>query len=480
MHWKKLAANVAVYAFGDFLVLAISGFLLVPLYTRHLSPADYGIFVVTRTNSDIFTYLLHFGMISAVARVYFIFSAQERHKQYLGSILLFHFCYATALFLALVPTRNWVWSQLSPTVPAVPYFWFAFGISFFSFVPSLYSILLRVQERARLFAAVQIASSVLMVVLVLVFLLGMKAGLRGLLWTLLLNGIVSWTVFLILLRRELRWGFEWEHVRTSLHFAVPSVIGYIAFFAINRFGIIFLQRQVSLTEIGLYGLAQTLASVMTLLSVAFGKSFQPMVYSSSQAALPDLLSRVCRVYFPFMLLSGAGVASFAPELLVIVAPRSYTSASPIFMLLVISNVVYSFMLISNTVILYRQHPNLSMTVSLLGAMVSVCGNFLLVPRFSIYGAVVSSLLTACAMTTVSTILAKWMVPFKIGSKLLLHGVLAMGMLGLSLVANAHLAMAPRVMLKLLALCLLAAIFFVPHRRKPNPALSAQQEPANRN
>jgi hypothetical protein len=48
MNWKKLAANVAIYATGDFLVVAVRGFLLVPLYTPRLSPADDGVFVVTK------------------------------------------------------------------------------------------------------------------------------------------------------------------------------------------------------------------------------------------------------------------------------------------------------------------------------------------------------------------------------------------------------------------------------------------------
>jgi hypothetical protein len=52
MNWKKLAANVAIYATGDFLVVAVRGFLLVPLYTPRLSPADYGVFVDTKATAS--------------------------------------------------------------------------------------------------------------------------------------------------------------------------------------------------------------------------------------------------------------------------------------------------------------------------------------------------------------------------------------------------------------------------------------------
>ncbi len=468
MNWKKLAASVAIYATGDFLVAAVGGFLLVPLYTRHLSPSDYGVFVVTRTTGDIFTYILQFGLISAVARVYFIFSAKQQQRQYIGSILIFHFCTASIFLVVLGVAGKFFWRQLSPAVPAMPYMWFAFGLAFLSFVPGLFSILLRVEERAKFFVAVQVASAVLLVLCVVLFLVVLKTGIAGLFGALILSGVITWAVLLGLLFRRVEWNFRWEHISASLKFGMPVVISYIAFFVMNRFGIIFLQRYVGLAEVGLFGLAQQLAMVISLVGVAFGKSFQPMIFSSGESAVTDLISRLGGIYFVSMLMCAAVFASFASELLMILAPRAYGRAYYVFVLLIIANAVYSTKLISESVLLYRHRPSLSMTVSLAGGVISILGNLWLVPKIGIYGAVLSTLLTSCVVTTISMTIALRLVRFRIGMQLFWNTMFTFGVIGSSVYMNGRVSLLPRVLLKLFLLSLLSVAFFVLRPKTPNP------------
>jgi O-antigen/teichoic acid export membrane protein len=478
MNWKKLAASVAIYAVGDFLVAAVGGFLLVPLYTRHLSPSDYGIFVVTRANSEIFSYIVQFGLISAVTRVYFIFSAKQQQRQYIGSILIFHFCTVASFLAVLGVAGGWLWRQLTPAVPAMPYMWFACGLAFLSFVPGLFSVLLRVEERAKFFVAVQVGSAALLVLCVLFFLVVLKAGIVGLFGALMLSGVLTWVVLLALLFRRIEWGFQWEHIRTSLKFGMPVVISYLAFFVMNRFGIIFLQRYVGLAEVGLFGLAQQMAMVVTLVSMAFGKSFQPMVYSSDESSVTELMTRLGSIYFVSMLLAAAVFASFASELLIILAPRSYGRAYYVFVLLIIANAVYSFKLISESVLLYRHRPNLSMTVSVAGCAISVLGNLWLVPKIGIYGAVLSTLLTSCGVTTLSLVIARRMVPFRIGVQLVWFTIVTAGVIGFAVYMNGRVPMVPRVLLKLLLLSLLSVAFFVSRPKTPNPSLAGPTRAGN--
>ena len=66
-----LLRTTLIYGVGDVIVLAVGGFLLLPLYTRTLSQHDFGIYVVIRANVEIFTYLLYLGLPSAAGRLYF-------------------------------------------------------------------------------------------------------------------------------------------------------------------------------------------------------------------------------------------------------------------------------------------------------------------------------------------------------------------------------------------------------------------------
>jgi O-antigen/teichoic acid export membrane protein len=217
---------------------------------------------------------------------------------------------------------------------------------------------------------------------------------------------------------------------------------------------------VGLAEVGLFGLAQQLAMIISLVGMAFGKSFQPMIFSSDESAVTDLISRLGRIYFVSMLMCAAVFASFAAELLVILAPRSYGRTYYIFVLLIVANTVYWFKLISESVLLYRHRPNLSMTVSLAGGAISVLGNLWLVPKIGIYGAVFSSLLTSCVVTTVSMTIAQHLVRFRIGMQFLWQATFTACVIGLSVYMNGRMSVLLLVPMKIALLSFLGAAFYL--------------------
>jgi O-antigen/teichoic acid export membrane protein len=478
MDRKKLIASIVTYGGGDFLVLAVAGLFLLPLYTRHLDPAAYGIFTVTKTNSDILNYLLQCGLISAVSRVYFIYRAKQQQAEYLGSVLIFQFVLAGVVFALFWLAGGPVWRLLSPDVPAQPYMWFAFALAFLAFIPSVFTILLRLEEKAGYFVAVQAGSALLLALLVLLFLVVFKAGLIGLLYALVLSGLVSWLVLLALLLRRLRWGFQWEHVTVSLKFGLPILAGYIAFFFINKFSVVFLQRHVDLAQVGFFGLAQQLAIVITMVSLAFGKTFQPIIYSAPADRVAEIVSRLARIYFPCMLLGTTAVLSFASEVISVVAPRSYSHSYYLFLILAVSNLVYSFSMLSDSVLLYCHRPNLSLSISLLGGAVSVVSNLWLVPSLKIYGAALAVLVTSSVVALASFLVARRMVAFRIEASLLWY-LLGSGIIvAFSLFMNGRLGLVAGVLVKLLLVGLLATVLFNALRKgAPGPRLPTGESTA---
>src|SRR5688500_1303604 len=67
---KELARHSAVYGFGS-LVSRFIAVLLLPVYTRYLSPADYGLIETLIALSAVLTVLLAAGVKSAFFRFYF-------------------------------------------------------------------------------------------------------------------------------------------------------------------------------------------------------------------------------------------------------------------------------------------------------------------------------------------------------------------------------------------------------------------------
>ena len=55
-----------------------------------------------------------------------------------------------------------------------------------------------------------------------------------------------------------------EHITESLRYAIPVVLMYVAYFVLNRFSTLVLQRHAPVAQIAIFGLAQQLATIVTV------------------------------------------------------------------------------------------------------------------------------------------------------------------------------------------------------------------------
>ena len=74
---KELLRHSAIYGLGS-IVARVLGVLLLPLYTRYLSPSDYGLIETLVALSAVLTALVAQGMKSAFFRFYFDSPEVER------------------------------------------------------------------------------------------------------------------------------------------------------------------------------------------------------------------------------------------------------------------------------------------------------------------------------------------------------------------------------------------------------------------
>ena len=74
---KELLRHSAIYGLGS-IVARVLGVLLLPLYTRYLSPSDYGLIETLVALSAVLTALVAQGMKSAFFRFYFDSAEPER------------------------------------------------------------------------------------------------------------------------------------------------------------------------------------------------------------------------------------------------------------------------------------------------------------------------------------------------------------------------------------------------------------------
>jgi O-antigen/teichoic acid export membrane protein len=395
-----------LYGLADAIVLVVGGFLLLPLYTRTLAQSEYGIYVIVRANTEIFTYLLYLGLPSAVARVYFVYRKDDQHTEYLSSVVMFFLLCLVAFAAVLMMWGPALWRLLSPGTPMHPYLVFCVALAVTSFFGAIGTMWLRLEGRAIAFASLQVGAAVVLAAVASVSLLFLNTGLVGLLAALLISGACTALVLPILFGGRFRPRIEWQHIAVSMRYAMPIVVGYVAYFVLNRISTLILQRHVPVEEIAIFGLAQQLATIVTIAATAFAMAMQPAVFAAEEGAVRDLLERSGKILMLLVLSLASVLLMFGAEIFSVVAPKGYHGGYEIMLILVLANFIHSFSQISNTTLLYYHRPKTSAAVSIAGAVMAGLLGGLLIPELHLYGAALASLGAISAMTLLSHALAR--------------------------------------------------------------------------
>jgi len=280
----RLLRGALTYASANFLIKGLN-FLLLPLYTRFLSPADYGIISIAETVAATFAVLLSLGLESGVARLYYQYvSDPVLLRRYVSSCLRFGLLWILTAGAVMLIVGGVVLHIVAPqfVVPFYPFIALAIASSMFSQVVQYRLALYQAEQHTRSFALITIVLFVLTTSSVVLCVTVMKLGALGM----LVGKLVAWGAIgigaLYLLRPWLARSLEWKFVRETLPLSLPLMPHYLmALFLVTADRII-LAHYRSLREVGLYSLAYTLGMAMFLVSVSIGQAWQPIYFDVLQ------------------------------------------------------------------------------------------------------------------------------------------------------------------------------------------------------
>ncbi len=382
---RRLLSSSALYGIADVAVVAVGGFLLLPLYTRVLSQAEFGHYVAVRANIDVLTYALHLGIPSAVARLYFDQRKSGEQHAYISSVL-WMFIAALALFSGIsILWGDSLWHLLSPAAPVKPALPFALAIAAAGFFGALSVIWLRSESKVFAVVGLQLGASVAMAAVAVAALLLGDMGLEGILLALLVGALVPATALPALLGRRFRWRPRRADLIQTLKFALPVLVGYFAYFVINRFSTLLLQRHVSSEELGVFGLAQQLSMIVALASTSLGAALQPMIFGSDSAHVNDSLTKAGNLLLLMMMGVFTLMQLFAHELIALVAPHGYSDGLAAMTVLAVGNFTLAATLVSETALLYHHKIKTSVTIGIASAISAAGLGLWLVPTHHVAG-----------------------------------------------------------------------------------------------
>jgi O-antigen/teichoic acid export membrane protein len=272
---RRLATTGAAYTASSVISKLIAVALL-PLYTRYLTPADYGAAEVLVTGVIAASIVIRLGIIEALLRFYYQGGEDpdEVVRTAFASLL-----WTTTIGLAIAfplagPLSELLLDHSDPGLMRIA----IFGLWVFTMYEFL-TALFRLDERAKAYFAFTVANVLVTIPVTVWLVVGEDQGASGLLWgqygtgALFLAGLVFAQRHRLavvpdrgLLRRMLRWG-------------LPTMPAELSLYSLNFIDRLLIVRLVGLSDAGLYSLSVKFAQAVNVLVKGFQLAWPPLAYS---------------------------------------------------------------------------------------------------------------------------------------------------------------------------------------------------------
>ncbi|HEY6606900.1 MAG TPA: oligosaccharide flippase family protein [Gaiellaceae bacterium] len=275
---KELVRHSAVYGFGS-IVARVLGVLLLPLYTRYLTPGDFGLIETLVALSAVLTALVTQAMKSAFFRFYFDSKDDRRRLLVVRTAFWYVAAVSTAVLVGgVVLSQPISWILFGTTshdglvIAAFVGLWAAMN---YEQMTSLF----RVEQRSGAYVTATLANVAITIAATVLLVVVFEQGPLGVLVGNFTGTLVVYAALLVYSRHALGLQFNRSLYREMNRFGLPLVPSAVALWLTNFSDRFFLVKLSDLHEVGLYSIGVRLASAIVLLLTAFRLAWPAFAYS---------------------------------------------------------------------------------------------------------------------------------------------------------------------------------------------------------
>ncbi len=188
-------------------------------------------------------------------------------------------------------------------------------------------------------------------------------------------------------------------LRIMLKFSLPLVSSGLALYAITFIDRIFIKQFLSLSELGIYGVAYRISSIPLIFIGFVTSSFVPLMYTKyKNTEIKAELEKIYRFTFFIGFVIITVISIFSLELFAIITTPEYESAYKVAPFLLFSGFLMQFATMFLGLSLTGKTKIIAY-IYIIGFVVSVISNIVLIPVFGIMGAGIASSIVAVIIFT---------------------------------------------------------------------------------
>ena len=381
------AGGIALYGI-PIVTRLLAGTLVVPIYTRYLTPADYGVLELLDLTSILFGTLIGIYFVQAVFYYYSAASDDAGRARSIGTAF-----YGSLLIAGLGLLLGWAGAKpvsrlIFGNTQQARLLLVALATIALSAVSEVGLCCLRTLDRRRTYAVVGVGRTLFGVACNLILLVGLHMGLAALVWgsmavTIATALCVTW-VLLPWLRSPFDGGLFVKYVKYSW----PLNLSAVAMLTLDLGDRYVLKHSVSLAQIGIYGLAYKFGMIVNAFSLVFNQFWRPRMFSLVKEPNGEALYARVYTYYLFTILYVVlgTIVVVCPVLRLVVGPGFEDAAVYVPWIALAYLLRLSGDFFRNAFYLNKR-TGYEAKITWLGTVVCVIGYLTLIPPFKLWGAI---------------------------------------------------------------------------------------------
>jgi O-antigen/teichoic acid export membrane protein len=400
----RLARHSAIYGLGG-LVSRFVALLLLPLYTRYLTPADYGAVETLVALAAILATILRLGIASAFFRFYFDSTDPDHRLRVVRTSFWFTMTMATIGLAVGLALAGQISELLFDTDDRATLVRMAFVLLWAQMNFEQMTALFRVEERAVAFTVATLANLVITVTATIVFVVVFDWGATGVIAGNFAGTLAVYAALLVYRHEQLGLTLDRPLLRRMNRFGLPLVPSMLALWMLNFGDRFFILKLADASEVGIYSIGSRIASAMVLLLTAFRAAWPAFAFSIEDDDRARQAYSYVLTYLLFVASWAAlGLGLLAPWIVEWLTTPAFYGASDVVALLAFGAVAFGGFIVVSIGLGRTKRTQFNWVVTGSAAAVSVVLNLVLIPRHGIVGAGIANL---CAFTVMFLGITWW-------------------------------------------------------------------------
>lgn len=389
---RSMIRHTAAYMLPTILTKGL-GFLLLPIYTHAFTPNDYGVLDLITALGPMVYVVLCLEVLQGMVRLRVDVEPDEQ-RRLTGTTWTFSLLAYAVFVAATLPAAPWLAQHVLGDGGLTDVTRIGIVAMAMTALTTMFLSHFRWELRTTAYTLLTTCYAVTTIGVAAWVALGLELGVSGVLVGQAASGALFSAIAIVAARHSVRWTLSGTLLRRMLSFSWPLVPASLSVTFTLYFDRIALTVLTGLHDVGVFGVAARLASVVTILVAGLQMAVMPLIFAHyTEPQTPASLAKIFRWALGILLTVCFALHLAASGLVALLAPSEYTAAAqlvPVLALAMMINQLYVFF--PGMALALKTRQQLAVTV--VAGAVTVGANFALVPVFGALGAALASLSAA--------------------------------------------------------------------------------------